>query len=84
MLLSMPTKEMMMKKCMQLTEDLDKDDRNLVHPSRLINCVVCIKEEINFKFVRKTKPNFFFFFRLVPILEGKMNLWQLEGLGVHH
>lgn len=83
MLLSMPTKEMMMKKCMQLTEDLDKDDRNLVHPSRLINCVVSIKEELNFNLVQKNYAQFFFF-RLVPILEGKMNLWQLEGLGVHH
>ncbi|KAL0279865.1 UNVERIFIED_CONTAM: hypothetical protein PYX00_001337 [Menopon gallinae] len=41
MLLSIPPKDVMMKKCMQLTEDLDKDDgRNLVHPSRLINCLV--------------------------------------------
>ena len=41
MLLSIPPKDSMMKKCMQLTEDTDKDDgKNLVHPSRLINCLV--------------------------------------------
>lgn len=75
MLLSIPPKDVMMKKCMQLTEDLEKDDgRNLVHPSRLINCLVRVSINLNCKTVSVSCREFCCF-RSAQIHVGKMKLW---------